>query len=259
MYRQIQWLWENPANRWNEEQKVGILIPLQKKGDKKDMNNVRGICLLPIMSRILAKILATRLRNWVEATGAIDENQAVFRQRRSTADATQIFARIQEDVKVVRNMEEINNEREERKEIAILLDLNKAYPRVSRPILRAIPQKHRLSNKVIDKLKDLHEFTSYRVRGQDRDSTRFIPQRGLREGCATSPVIFNIFHQADIRVVQKEKACEAGKNNKKVGIEWSFMPGHSPPTKNVKNTFTSEAKNTTLTMPLFADDTTMTK
>ena len=68
VYRQIQWLWENPAHRWNEEQKVGIILPLHKKGDKKDMNNFRGICLLPIMSRILARILATRLRNWAEAT-----------------------------------------------------------------------------------------------------------------------------------------------------------------------------------------------
>ena len=35
------------------------------------------------------------------------------------------------------------------------------------------------------------------------------------------------------------------------------MPGHSLPLKNVKNTFNSEAKNTTLTMSLFADDTTI--
>ena len=256
VYRQIQWLWENPAHRWNEEQKVGIIIPLHKKGDKKDMNNFRGICLLPIMSRILARILATRLRIWAEATGALDENETGFRQGRSTADATQIFVRIQ-DVKVVRNMEEINNEREERKEMAILLDLEKAYPRVSRPILCAILEKYRLPNKVIDMLKDLHEFTSYRVRGEERDSTKFIPQRGLREGCATSPVIFNIFHQAVIRVAEKKRTCEAEKNNKKVGIEWSFMPGHSLPPKNVKNTFNSEAKNATLTMSLFADDTTI--
>ena len=53
-----------------------MIIPLHKKRDKKDMNNFRGICLLPIMSRILARILATRLRNWAEATGALDENQA---------------------------------------------------------------------------------------------------------------------------------------------------------------------------------------
>ena len=89
VYRTIQWLWENPAHRWNGEQKVGIIITLLKKADKKYMNNFRGICLLPIMSRILARILATRLRNWAEAIGALDENQAGFRQGRSTAGATQ--------------------------------------------------------------------------------------------------------------------------------------------------------------------------
>ena len=89
------------------------------------------------MSRILARISATRLRNWAEATGALDENQAGSRQVRPTADATQIFVRIQ-DVKVVRNMEKANNDAEERKEMAILLDLKKACPRVSRPILWGI-------------------------------------------------------------------------------------------------------------------------
>ena len=240
-------------------QKVGTIIPLHKKGDKKDMNNFREVCLLPIMSRILARVLATRLRNWAEATGALDENQAGFRQERSTADATQVFVRIQEDVKVVRNMEEISNEREERKEMAILLDLKKAYPRVSRPILWAMDEleKNRLPNKVIDKLRDLHEFTSYRVRGEKRDSTELIPQRGLRERCATSPVIFTIFHQAVIRVAEKERVHEAEKRNKKAGSDWSFMPGHSLPPKNVMNTLNSEAKNTTLTISLFADDTTI--
>ena len=35
------------------------------------------------------------------------------------------------------------------------------------------------------------------------------------------------------------------------------MPGHSLPPKDVRNTFNSEAKNTTLTISLFADDTTI--
>ena len=90
VYRKIQWFWENPANRWNDEQKVGIIIPLHNKGDKKDVNNFRGVCLLPIMSTIITRILVIRLRNWTEATGALDENRASFRQGRLMADATQI-------------------------------------------------------------------------------------------------------------------------------------------------------------------------
>ena len=138
------------------------------------------------MSRILARILATRLRNWAEATGALDENQAGFRQGRSAADATQIFVRIQEDVKVVRNMEEISNERKERKEMAILLDLKKAYPRVSRPILWAILEKYRLQSKVIEKLKDLHKFTSYRVR-EKKETVRSLSHREDYERGVRSP------------------------------------------------------------------------
>ena len=79
----------------------------------------------------------------------------------------------------------------------------------------------------------------------------------MREGCATSPVIFNKLHLAVVRGAEKERAHDAEKRNKKVGIEWSFMPGHSLPLKNVKNTFNSEAKNTTIKMSLFADETTI--
>ena len=60
-----------------------------------------------------------------------------------------------------------------------------------------------------------------------------------------------------IRVAEQERAGETEKRSKKVGIDWSFMPGHSLPPKNVKNTFNSEAKNVTLTRSLFADGTTI--
>ena len=86
---------------------------------------------------------------------------------------------------------------------------------MSRPILWAILEKYRLPNKVIDKLKNLHEFTLYRVRGEERDSTKFIPQRGLREGCATSPVIVNIFHQAVIRVAERKEHMKQRKITEK--------------------------------------------
>ena len=72
-----------------------------------------------------------------------------------------------------------------------------------------------------------------------------------------APTIFNIFHQAVIRVAEKERVHEEEKRNKKVGIDWSFMPGHSLLPKNMRNTFNSEAKNTTLKISLFADDTTI--
>ena len=48
-------------------------------------------------SRILAKIMSKRLREWAEHLQVLDENQSGFRAGRSTADATQILVRITED------------------------------------------------------------------------------------------------------------------------------------------------------------------
>ena len=76
-------------------------------------------------------------------------------------------------------------------------------------MLWAILSKYELPRSTINKLEDLHEHTSYRVKGQDGESTGYIPQRGLREGCATLPTIFNIFNQGVMRIVDKQRKEEA--------------------------------------------------
>ena len=107
----------------------------------------------------------------------------------------------------------------------------------------------------ISKLLDLYEFTEYKVRGQERDSSSFFPQRGLHEEYPTSPMTFNIYHQAVMRVateVKKEKANDIGWD---VGIRLSYMPENSlPPVK--EYTFNSETKRKDFALSLFADDTT---
>ena len=59
--------------------------------------------MLPIVSRVLSRILATRSRVWAEEMNPLDENQAGFKKDRSTADATQSFIRIQEDSMILQN------------------------------------------------------------------------------------------------------------------------------------------------------------
>ena len=252
-------MWNTSATLWEEPLKVGVIIPLFKKGDKSDPNNYRGICLLPILSRVLGRILATRIRVWAEEMNLLDENQAGFRKGRSTADATQIFIRIQEDSLILQNALDEQNEARDNSEQpqAYLLDLKKAYPRVSKPVLWKILDKLKMPRSVISKLQDLYEFTEYNVRGHERDSSSFFPQRGLREGCPTSPVIFNIFHQAVMRVATEMRKEKANEKELDVGIRWSYMPGNSLPPAHKKYTFNSEAKRTDFDLSLFADDTTI--
>ena len=86
-----------PPNEWSEVNSTGIVVPLHKKGPKNDLNNYRGVCLLPMISRVVARILATRLREWAEKTKLMDDNQSGFRGGRSTADAAQVFMRLHEE------------------------------------------------------------------------------------------------------------------------------------------------------------------
>ena len=73
-------MWNTSAALWEEPSKVGAIIPLFKKGDKSDPNNFRGICLLHILSRVLDRTLATRIRVWAEEMNLLHENQAGFKK-----------------------------------------------------------------------------------------------------------------------------------------------------------------------------------
>ena len=106
-----------------------------------------------------------------------------IRQARSTADATQIFLRLQEDVELLQFADpEYKNDSNTSRAQAILLDLKKAYPRVDRPTFWEILSKYGLLRSTINKLKDLREYTSCRVKGKDGESTDYIPQKRVRGG-----------------------------------------------------------------------------
>ena len=43
------------------------------------------------------------------------------------------------------------------------------------------------------------------MKGKKGVSEEWGPARGMREGCATSPVMFNIYHQAVMRQAEEKK------------------------------------------------------
>ena len=220
--RKLKRLIETPSENWDTSIKTGLVVPIFKKGDRRQPQNYRGVCLLAMASRILARILATRLREWTESIKILGEAQQGFRTGRSTTDAAQIFVRIHEE------MERTFSNRKRRGEpnlprgddpVAILLDLKKAYPRVNRPCLWSILRR----------------------------------LGALREGCATSPVLFNIFHAVTIQHAAK-KRTEA---NPETGIKWQWRPGNALPPHDLHRAVDSTVvQNFLIEHSLFADDTT---
>ena len=253
--RLVRYMWENSADSWEDSLKRGVIIPLFKKGDFNDPNNYRGVCLLPMGRRIVARIAATRLKGWAEAMGLLDDNQAGFRKGRSTADATQIMMRIQEDAIDLRKRGGATEEGD-LKPTARLLDLTKAYPRVNKPALWRLLERYGLNGDFLRLLIDLHETMEYVVRGREGNSEPWVPARGLTEGCPSSPDLFNIYHQAVMRVAEKERTERAQREGQQAGIVIKWIPGSAFPSEKAWERSNSDAVELVIEKSLFADDTT---
>ena len=62
----VRHMFTSRANRWSEQLKVWIMIPIHKKGPRNQTNNYLGVVLLAMCSRILARVIASGLgqRQW---------------------------------------------------------------------------------------------------------------------------------------------------------------------------------------------------
>ena len=104
---------------------------------------------------------------------------------------------------------------------------------------------------------DLHETTAYVVKGKEGDSDQWISQRGLREDSPTSPVLFNVFHQAVIQAAERKRNEKTVFSGQPTGIAWNWIDDDKLPSSEQTGKFNSEAKKTHFSISLFADDTTV--
>ena len=255
----VQDMYRYSADRWENSLKVGQMVALHKKGNINIPNNYRGVCLLAMGSRILARVIANRLRFWAEDMDLLDDEQAGFRKGRSTADVTQVMVRIQEDVKdLKKRMAAVGEELEEDdKPMARLLDLRKAYPRVNKHVMWTILRKYGMGPRCLRVVQDLHETTEYCVKTREGESEPWKPERGLREGCPSSPILFNIHHQVVMRIATKKRKQRAEEMQLDMGLAFKWIPGSFFPNEARKESNTnSEAKRIKVDKGLFADDTT---
>ena len=254
----IQRMHTSDAESWERVVKSGLMIPLHKKGSRNELNNYRGVCLLSMASRILARIMATRVREWIEDIKYIDDIQCGFRAGRSTADASQVIIRVNEEVQRVIGVGSGRQNTDRDHPVAVLMDITKAYPRVNRNILWHVLRKLGMKDVMLKTLQNLHERTEYKVKGRVSMSEAWEPQRGLREGCATSPILFNIYHACVMKLAEKERSNQAKGNNMSIGIPWIWKPGYSfPPKSQTKAMNSFENEKLEIAESVFADDTTI--
>lgn len=162
--------------------KSSIIIPIFKSGSRDSVTNYRPIALLPSLSKIIEKIINTRLIGFLDKHNFFSSNQYGFRKKLSTSDA------IQNLVSFVSQKLDTKN-----KCIAIFLDLAKAFDTVSVPILI---QKLDLAGIRGTPLKLLKSFLSNRTQSVMIDGVRSHPASinyGVPQGSVLGPTLFLIY------------------------------------------------------------------
>lgn len=79
------------GERWPEEWKEGVMVPIVKKREGIRVEEYRGITLMSTLYKIYAMLLAERLREDVERKKIVPQNQTGFRRVMEIIDYTYVL------------------------------------------------------------------------------------------------------------------------------------------------------------------------
>ena len=179
-------IWEERAEFPEAWKTAKVVILYKGKGSKKELNNYRGIFLLDVGGKIMARIIANRLLPHLERI--LDDWQFGFRPNRSTAHAIGILRKIQEEARY-RNINVF----------AIFIDLEKAFDSVPRKVLWDCLQGIGIQDRMLSIIMKFHEGFTGSI-GKDK----FSMDKGVRQGCVLGPLLFNLVFDHAIKTAIKE-------------------------------------------------------
>lgn len=204
----LQQIWQNEMIP--DDWKSALIHPLHKKGDRTDVNNYRGISLLPVTYKIFSQCLLDRAQQQLEPK--IGEYQAGFRPNRSCPE--QIL-----NLKLILRHQKIYN----KNVVCTFVDFKKAYDSIDRESLFQILKEQGLDLKTLALIKETLTNTKSKVKFMGELSEPFEIKTGVRQGDGLSPLLFNCVLEKVIqewrmqKVEQKvDQPIKLGRTNVKV-------------------------------------------
>ena len=163
---------------------ASIVHLYKRKGNRQTCDNHRGISLLSIAGKILARILLNRLNAHLEK-GLLPESQCGFRKERGTIDMIFAARQLQE------KCQEQNTDL-----YSTYIDLTKAFDTVSREGLWRIMAKYGCPRKFVAIIRQLHDGMLARVQDNGETSQPFLVSNGVKQGCVLAPTLFSLMFSA---------------------------------------------------------------
>ena len=162
---------------------VSLITAIHKKGERVDPNNYWGIYAMSCFGKLFFTILNNRLIKFATERHLLSENQLGFVQGNRTSDPH-----------IIRhNPIQKYCHKNKKKIYGCFVDFSKAFDNVSRDILLSKLQKNGVDGKFFDILKTIYSNDMACIKIGTRYSVTFKPNKGVRQGCVLSPLLFNIF------------------------------------------------------------------
>ena len=176
-------IWEQETTP-QEFKDASIIHLYKRKGNRQACDNHRGISLLCIAGKILARILLNRLTAHLDQ-GLLPESQCGFRKKRGTIDMVFAARQLQE------KCQEQNSNL-----FSTYVDLTKAFDSVNREGLWKIMAKYGCPRKFIALVQQLHEGMQAKVQDSGDASDSFPVTNGVKQGCVLAPTLFSLMFSA---------------------------------------------------------------
>ena len=180
LYGLIRSIWESGEvpQQWRDARIISIF---KRKGNRATCGNSRGISLLSVAGKVLAKILLARLNHHI-VDKVCPESQCGFRKERGTIDMLFVARQLQE------------KSREQGKNLSIaFIDLSKAFDTVNRSMLWEVLEKFGCPARFINLVRSFHDGMMATVLVGEDETDAFEVGVGVKQGCGMAPVLFNIY------------------------------------------------------------------
>ncbi|KAG7310313.1 hypothetical protein JYU34_003072 [Plutella xylostella] len=162
--------------------KKSIIHPIHKSGDRDRVENYRPISILPSISKLLERIINTRLINYLESNNLLSNCQFGFRTGKSTDDAVHKLTDY-----IARNLDK------GQKTCGIFLDLAKAFDTVSVPILLNKLHNIGIRGTQLKLFEDYLSERSQRVQINEYISCDLTVRYGVPQGSILGPILFLVY------------------------------------------------------------------
>ena len=162
----------------------GVITSIYKSGDRSDPSNYRGICVSSCLGKLFCSILNTRLQAFLKNKEVLHPSQIGFLPGNRTAD--HIFSLHTLIDKYVTNTTQ-------GKRFCCFVDFRKAFDSIWHPGLLKKLLNYKIGGQFFRLISTMYSKTLCCIKSGNMRSAYFKYNRGVRQGCILSPLLFNLY------------------------------------------------------------------